>query len=300
MGATQSSDFSFSPKVWQDHISAYFDKKLVFGAYALQDNTLTQAPGETVNFPYFKAIGAAQEPSQDEGLSVDKLQDDSFSATVKEVGKAVGFKKKALRVSAARQERLFSEAQDQMARVHAEKIDSDLVTELNTSGNYVAGLVAATTSDVANINNINVARIQGFGDKADQAVAIFMHSYHFLSLLNDSTAGFLKADAMPQASRVQVPGWMGKLLGMDVVVTDQVPRVTDISGKKAYACFIVKRNAYGFMTAENMDIERDYDILHREWVMAATQWYAVKGFHAKIATNDYRVVRSEFCTAISA
>ena len=300
MGATQSSDFSFSPKVWQDHISAYFDKKLVFGAYALQDNTLTSAPGETVNFPYFKAISAAEEPSQDQGLQVDKLQDDSFSATVKEVGKAVGFKKKALRVSAARTERLFSEAQDQMARVHAEKIDSDLVTELNTSGNYVAGLVAGTTSDVANINNINVARIQGFGDKADQAVAIFMHSYHFLSLLNDSTAGFLKADAMPMASRVAVPGWMGKLLGMDVVVTDQVPRVTDISGKKAYACFIVKRNAYGFMTAENMDIERDYDILHREWVMAATQWYAVKGFHAKIASNDYRVVRSEFCTAISA
>ena len=300
MGATQSSDFSFSPKVWQDHISAYFDKKLVFGAYALQDNTLTSAPGETVNFPYFKAISAAEEPSQDQGLQVDKLQDDSFSATVKEVGKAVGFKKKALRVSAARTERLFSEAQDQMARVHAEKIDSDLVTELNTSGNYVAGLVASTTSDVANINNINTARIQGFGDKADQAVAIFMHSYHFLSLLNDSTAGFLKADAMPMASRVAVPGWMGKLLGMDVVVTDQVPRVTDISGKKAYACFIVKRNAYGFMTAENMDIERDYDILHREWVMAATQWYAVKGFHAKIASNDYRVVRSEFCTAISA
>lgn len=82
MGATQSGDFAFSPKVWQEHISAYFDKKLVFGAYALQDNTLTAAPGETVNFPYFKAIGAAQEPAQDEGLAVDKLQDDSFSATV--------------------------------------------------------------------------------------------------------------------------------------------------------------------------------------------------------------------------
>lgn len=300
MGATQSSDFSFVPKVWQDHISAYFDKKLVFGAYALQDNTLTSAPGETVNFPYFKAISEAEEPSQDQGLAVDKLQDDSFSATVKEVGKAVGFKKKALRVSAARSERIFSEAQDQIARVHAEKIDADLITEINTSGNYVAGLVASTTGEVANVNNINTARIMGFGDKSDQAVAIFMHSAHLLSLLNDSTAGFLKADAMPEQSRMNVPGWMGKLLGMDVIVTDQVPRVTDISGKRSYACFIVKRNAYGFMTAENMDLEKDYDILHREWVLAATQWYAVKAFHAKIASNDYRIVRSEFCTTLSA
>lgn len=300
MGATQSSDFSFAPKVWQEHIGAYFDKKLVFGAYALHDNTLTAAPGETVNFPYFKAISAAQEPSQDEGLAVDKLQDDSFSATVKEVGKAVGFKKKALRVSAARQDRIFGEAQDQMARVHAEKVDADLITEINTSGSYVAGFVGTGTSDVANITNINVGRITGFGDKADQAVAIFMHSYHLLSLLNDSTSGFLKADAMPSESRVDVPGWMGKLLGMDVIVTDQCPRASDISGKQAYYSFIVKRNAYGFMTAENMDLERDYDILHREWVVAATQWYAVKAFHAKIASNDYRICRSLFCTAISA
>ena len=300
MGATLSSDFAFEPKVWQDHIGAYFDKKLVFGAYALVDTTLTAAPGETVNFPYFKAIGDAEEPSQSQGLQVDNLQDDSFSATVKEVGKAVGFKKKALRKSAAQRDRIFGEAQSQLARVHAEKVDADLITELNTSGNYVAGFVGTGTGDVANITNINIGRIQGFGDKADQAVAIFMHSYHLLSLLNDSTAGFLKADAIPMQNRIDVPGWMGKLLGMDVIVTDQVPAASDISGKKAYYSFIVKRNAYGFMLAENMDLERDYDLLHREWVIAATQWYAVKGFHAKIASNDYRVVRNLFCTAISA
>jgi len=47
MAATVSTDFTFEPKVWKDHIRAYFDKKLVFGAIAMQDDTLKGAPGET-------------------------------------------------------------------------------------------------------------------------------------------------------------------------------------------------------------------------------------------------------------
>lgn len=298
MGATQSSDWGFSPKVWQDHISAYFSRKLAYGAFAAKDDSLKSAPGETVNFPYYKSIGAAEEPAQDENLSVDRLQDDSFSATVKEVGKAVGFKKKAWYASADRKESIIAEATRQIARVHAEKVDSDLLTEMNTSGNYIAGVVASTTSDVANINNIATAKIKAFGDKHTEAVAIFMHSFHVLSLLTDSTAGFLKADA--QNPWYSVPGYQGSLLGMAVIQVDTLPRVTDISGKQAFACFMVKPNAYGILMKQEMDMEDDYDMLAREYVVAATQWYAVKAFHAKVSANDLRICRSEFCTGISA
>lgn len=298
MGATQSSDWGFAPKVWQDHISAYFDNKLVLGQYAVRDNTLKAAPGETVNFPYFKAIGEAEEPAQDESLSVDRLQDDSFSATVKEVGKAVGFKKKAWRTSAARQERIMSETQSQIARVHAEKVDADLLEEINDSGNYVAGFVAATTGDVCTVNNVANGKIVGFGDRQQEASVIFMHSYHLLSLLTDSTAGFLKADATNPF--YQMPGYAGSLLGMAVVISDMMPRLNDISGKRVYASFMIKPNAYGIMQAEEMDMEDDYDLLAREYVVAATQWYAVKSFHAKINSNDYRICRSAFATVVSA
>jgi hypothetical protein len=58
---TQATDFAFAPKVWQDHIMAYFDRKLVYGAFALRDDSLKAAPGLTQNFPYFKAIGDAEE-----------------------------------------------------------------------------------------------------------------------------------------------------------------------------------------------------------------------------------------------
>jgi hypothetical protein len=298
MGATRAADFAFSPKVWQDHISAYFDKKLAMGQFALRDRTLAGEPGNVVDFPYFKAISAAEEPDEDSGLIVDKLQDDSFSCTIKEVAKAVGVKKRAIRKSAARRERIFGEAQEQIARVHAEKVDADLITEINTSGNYVAGFVAASsTADLCKINNVVNGRIVGFGDKQDQTIAQFIHSYHLLDLLTDSTAGFLKADAnMPFWG---MPGFQGMLLGAALIVNDNMPRLTDISSKRVYASFSIKANAYGILQAEDMEMEQDYDMLHREYVFAGCQYYAVKAFHAKVASNDYRIARHEFCTSIA-
>ena len=294
-GATQSSDFQFVPKVWQDHVDAYFRRKLVFGAFALQDRTLTAAPGETVNFPFFIATGDAEEPDEDQGLTVDKLSDDAFSATVKEVGKALGVKMKALRKSAARRERIFSEIQSQIGQKMAEKIDRDLITEIATSS--VAALTAVAAAEVMTVKQLARGKIRGFGDRSDEAVAVFMHSLQWEDLLTDGTAGLLKADANSPFQAIK--GFQGTLLNMAVIVTDNVPVVVGgIDGKQAFDSYIVKENAYGFMTAEEMEMERDKDILHREWVFAGTQWYAVKNFHTKIATDDLRIARLRLTTSV--
>lgn len=299
MGATKKADFAFEPKVWQDHISAYFDKKLVFGRFAVVDKTLTGSPGETVTMPYFKQIGAAQEPGEDEGLAVDKLQDDSFSATIKEVGKAVGFKKSALRKSAARAERIYKETQDQIARVHAEKVDSDLITEINTSGNYVTGFTAATAAtDKCNVSNMVQGLITAFGDKWNDVLAIVIHSLQLSTLLRDTTAGFLKGDA--SSPWTGVPGYSGTFLGKALIICDQVPLVTAVESKKTYAAFAFKAAPYGLMVAEEYDMESDYDMLHREYVVGATQWYAVKAFHAKVGATDLRIARMTFATEVAA
>jgi hypothetical protein len=298
MSATKSTDWNFSPKVWQDHIAAYFDRKLVWGSVALRDDTLMGSPGDTVNFPYFKAIGDAEEPAEDVGLTVDNLSDDSFSCSVKEVGKAVGAKDKALVKSAASRERVFSEAQSQIGRVMAEKVDKDLIAEINTSGNYEVGFVASAASDVATVSNINTARVTAFGDKAEQAGVIFMHSLHQLSLLNDTGSGFLKADATDPM--YGVPGFAGRLLGMAVVIADTCPRGSDVGGKKAYYSFMMKPNAYGIITKADMNPEQDRDILAREWIWTATMWYGVKAFHAKISADDKKIARALFATSVNA
>lgn len=293
--STLAADFAFEPKVWQDHVDAFFRRKLVFGAFALTDDTLTAAPGETVNFPYFKKIGDAEEPLEDEGLAVDKLQDDAFSATVKEVGKGVGVKMKALRVSAARRERVFSEIQSQIGTVHAEKVDRDLVTEIVTASQEV--YTQASPATLMNIKILADMKFGGFGDRGNEASVTFMHSLQYNDLLQDDTAKFLQADANDPAALVA--GNVGVLLGMNIIVTDNVPEIAGgIGGKKAYQAITIKPNAYGFMTAENPLIERDKDILHREWVFAGTQWYAVKNFHSKVATDDLRISTAVAATSV--
>jgi N4-gp56 family major capsid protein len=289
MSATTSADFNFTPKVWKDHIMAYFRRRLVAGAFALQDDTLKSEPGTVVNFPYFKKIGDAQEPAEDEGLEVDKLSDDAFSVTVKEVSKAVGVKKKAFKTSAARSEEIISEVQRQIGRVMAEKIDKDLITEFSTASNYTDGYVGATAADKLTVPNLNTGRITAFGDLFKDATVCFMHSLQFLSLMNASPAGFLQANALDPMFLVE--GFQGRLLGMALVVTDNMPSGLLGDSSTGYTAWIHKENAYGFMIKQEMEVESDYDILHREWVFTGDEWYGVKSFHAKVSAQDLKTAR---------
>lgn len=291
MSATVAADFAFEPKVWQDHIRAYFDKKLVYGAFAVRDESLKPdaGKGETVNFPYFKAIGAAEEPAESAGLAVDRLQDDSFSCSVKEVGKAVGIKKKAFKKSAASTNRIISEIQMQIGRVHAEKVDADLLTEFTASGNFISGFLATLNTDKMNIRNLNTGKVKAFGDKSGEAAVCFMHSLQFLDLMNDSTAGFLQANANDPLAMVD--GFKGRLLDMAIVTVDTTPQIADIASLDAYEATIHKPGSYGIIVKQDMEVERDYDILAREWVFTGNEWYGVKSFHGKVATLDRRTAK---------
>jgi N4-gp56 family major capsid protein len=289
MSATKSTDWNFNPVVWQTHIDAYFRTKLVYGAFASTEASLTSEPGTTITFPYFKTIGAVEEPAEDEGLTVDNLSDDSFTATVKEVGKAVGIKKKAFKKSAAAADRLMGEAQRQIGRRMAEKVDADLLTEFSAGSNYTAGFDATLTTDLMSANQLLTARVVGYGDRQDEAKVVFMHSAQWLDLMTNSSSGFMVANALDP--NVLVKGFMGYLLGMAIVVVDSVPAGVAISGKRVFNAFMHTESAYAFITKQDLEVEDDYDILMREWVVTGNQWYAVKSYHSKISALNVRTVR---------
>jgi len=298
MGATK--EFTFQPKVWQSHIEAYFRRKLVYGAFAFspdEEKPMSQNPGDTIHFPYFKKIGDAEEPGAEDALQVEALTDDSFTATLKEIGKAVGLRDSALRKSAASKEANYKNAQSQLGRVLAEKIDKDLITEIGTS--YKAGYTATANTQLCTVKNILEAKIVGFGDLHTEAAVMFMHSFQFLDFMKDDTAGFLKADANDPFKGIA--GFQGRILdGMAIITVDSIPAVAGgIGGKKAYDAFICKPEAYGYILGEEMNLEVDRDILSRENVMAMTHWYAVKNFHNKISSDDDRIVRVRTATSIA-
>jgi hypothetical protein len=280
MAATVSTDFAFEPKVWKEHVAAYFRDKLVFGAIAMSDDTLTAQPGETINFPFFTKIGPAEEPAETASLAVDNLADDSFSSTVKEVGKAVGVKKKAFKVSAARTERIIQEIAAQIGRVIAENVDDTLYAEFSTVGNFTEPTLAITGK---NVRSLNEAKVKGFGDLHTDAIAMQINSLDMLDVMNDSTAGLLKADATDPL--IDSPGYRGRMLGMAVFEVDKTPAGT---------AWIHKVDPYGFIIKQDMELDVDFDILAREWVWAGNQWYSAKSFHAKISADDLKTTKVTF------
>lgn len=299
MPGTLAADYVFEPKVWADHVDAHFDKHLVFGALAVPDKTLVTSPGLTVSFPYFKAIGQAEKPGETDVLTPDKLSDDSFSATVSEIAKAVSFSKTSFFKSAASQERITNEAQTQMGRVIAEQVDADIITEINTVGNYTTGYTAsAAAAGVCTVANLFRGKVTAFGDKQDQVAAYVIHSQHLLSSGIDSISGFMKADANDPLWGT--PGFIGRILKAAVIVTDQCPAGATVDGKQTFYAYAFKANPFGFMVKQEMDLEMDKDILAREIILASTQWSAVKAFHGKVSANDKRICRMLFTTELAA
>lgn len=289
MPSTQSSDFAFDPKVWQDHFMAYFDDKLVYGAFAVRDNTLVaEGTGLTVNFPYYNKIGGAEKIGENVALTVDNMSDDSFFATVFEVGKAVGIKKKAFKKSADSVSGIISETQRQMARVHAEQVDAELLAEIQLGTSHV-DVTPTTVPAKMTLAELNKGRISAFGDKMTDADVCFMHSFQYLDIVNDTGTGLLKADANDPAMMVE--GYMGRWLGMAIVVVDSTPVVAGTGAAQEYGCTFHKMNSYGIMEKQMMEFDEDKDILTREKIYTSNQWYAVKSFHAKIAVDDLKTGR---------
>lgn len=304
---TESADFVFEPKVWSDHSMAYFDKKLVYGAFALRNDELeAEGKGVVVNFPYYKSIGAAEDLTENVAMGVDNLKDDSFSATVFEKGKAVGVTETAFMESADTQSGVMSEAQRQIGRVLAEAVDMELNDEItsfngNKKGpigvetnqakydNMLMGFQATKAEDKFNIRNLAIAQKRGFGDKSSDAKVIFVHPMQTLDSDLDTQSGFLKADAnMPYSA---INGFIGMLKNMAIIESESVKKLpAKIGGKDAYLAHMHKVNSYGIIQKKDVTFKLGEQILNRQVIVRANQWYGVKSFHAKINSDDTKAV----------
>ena len=302
---TWASDIGFEPKVWSDHSKAYFDKKLVLGAFAVRNDDLEQTgTGLTTNFPYYKAIGPAVKPREDEIIQGDNLTDDSFQASVFEVAKSVDFTEKSFLVSADGMAGMVAEANSQIGRVFAEQVEEELTGEIfmqngaatqspvvpdssNVFDNLTIGYQATKATDVMNVRTFIQALYLAFGDKKKDTAVCFMHSLQVLDLMQDPTSGFLKADANSPYNMIQ--GFVGTILNVPIVEYDGVPKLaTQIGSKDAYCAHFHKMNAYGIIEKKDINMVEDYSSKARKYSITANHWYGVKSFDRKISDLDQK------------
>ena len=326
MAITKSTSFVFEPQIAARHVQAYFKLKLVWGMLAWRQTAKEFAkPGKQQTFPYFNQIGAAELPGEDDTLAVDSLGDNQFSATAKEVGKAVGITDSARYESGATFAEWDAEAHRQLGRVHAERVDTDLKEEVNGAGNRDI-IANAAVSDFSlqsafgtdkgindskfqnatcNIRKIHSGLIDAFGDRWGECKAIIMHSQHYKNIASDATAGFLNADANNPLF-AHIPGFVGTVpswFGLAIIINDNVPKETNLTitdsaaatqAYNVYSAVYLKQDAFGLMVKQEAKAEYDRSILQRQDIMSATQWYAVKSFHKKIHAEDARIAKQAF------
>lgn len=290
MASTVISDLLYQPQVARDMIEAYFRKRLTLGQYATRIGELQGKPGEVITFPFIGKLGAAEEPTESGSLTVDNITSDKFTATVKEVGKAIGFKDAALMRGG---QPVVDLGLQQIGSVIAEKIDGDLYTEAYTSGNYTVGFDGTSGSDTLSMGVMLDALVTAFGDRLHEAKTLVLHSKQFADLVK-ADDGYLSAANSVSSDSVRTQGVIGKVFGMDLVISDQVPVTTDgiTAGVDSYDAMALKQDALSFIVKKDFgDVERDRDILKRETQYSATVWYAVKSMHAKAASDDLRGCR---------
>ena len=334
MAITTRSQFTFNPQIAQRHVSAYFRRLLTIGRLATNppDNNFYWQRGGQITFPYYDKIGAAVAGVENQDVDIDSLGDNSFTALISEVVKGVGTNDTATYHMGPTLPGWLAEAQSQIARVFAEKVEDDCWAELikpashddliTQSGditlttNFGADKGAESTelrSQLCNIRALGTALNESFGDRRDECIAMIMHSSHYNDLETDPTAGFLKADANGQWNNdplYKIKGFRGRMdmfFGLPLFVNDGVPVGPDITitdgaratqKYKTYNMVLLKKNAFGLIFKQDPRIEFARDIGKRQLKMVGTQWYATRGFHKAYSTDDVRVTFRRFSTRI--
>ena len=327
MATTLRANFTYVPQIAESHISAYFRQELIISklAWRPKNNRFPATPGDTITFPYFSKLGEAQDGVEDTDVEIDDLGDASFTAQAKESVKGVGITDTALKAMGCTHAEWEAQAHKQVARVLAEKMEKDVWTELHKAASHdtlpsqVADLTIATAfgtdkgaqntayqNQLCNIRALSEGLTDAFGDKRYEAAAIILHSQHYKDLEIDTTAGFLKADANDPLFKIK--GFVGRsamFWGLPFFVNDNVQDAGDITitdsnnttqDYKTYNAVFLKKDAFGVMIKQMPKIEYDRNILKRRDFMVATQWYAVRGFHKVISTEDVRVGYKRFAT----
>lgn len=298
---TWAADIRFEPKTYSDHVKAYFDEKLVLGAFAVRNDDLeADGTGLVINFPYYNQIGIAEEPEENEKVAIDNLTDDSFNTTIFEVAKGVGFSQKSFLKSADTKAGMIEEGMSQIGRRFAERVELKLLQEIfsyngePTSApgltnadydNMLIGFKASAAGHTMTAARFLEARTLAFGDKAEETAVCFMHPLQVLDLMQDTASGFLKADANSPWNFLG--GFQGTLFGTPIIQYEGVPKTSaQVSNTDAYVAHFHKPNAFGIIEKKDVMMSEDFDAAARKYFIVGNQWYGVKSFDRKIHGKD--------------
>lgn len=215
-------------EVMADAISGKIESKIRVTPFAKVDTTLeAKNAGDTITVPQFSYIGDAEDIAEGVECGTVVLTATTTNAKVKKAMKAVELTDEAVLSGYGDP---VGEANNQLAKSIAAKVDSDAMDALQTAQLKFDG--SATAISYSGI----VDAVDVFEEEVNSPKVIFVHPKQVSKLRKD--AEFLSADKL--AESVRVTGAIGKICNCEVVPSKKVP---ENDGGTGYVCPIVKLNA---------------------------------------------------------
>ena len=267
--ATTKLDNLINAEVMADAISAKVDSKIVVTPFARIDTTLeAKNAGDTITVPQFAYIGDAEDIAEGVECGTVTLTATTTQAKVKKAMKAVELTDEAVLSGYGDP---VGEANGQLARAIAAKVDSDAMSALQT-----AQLTFTSTSKISYAGIVDAVDV--FGEEFNSSKVIFINPAQVGALRKDSD--FISADKI--AEELLMTGAIGKICNCEVVVSRRVPLSGDGSG---YVCPIVKLNEDGeteddtpaltVYRKRNVNVETERFSLARKTAISVDEIYTV-------------------------
>jgi N4-gp56 family major capsid protein len=260
-----------NPEVWGDMAQASFvgQVRVAGSAAVIEDNTLEGAPGDTVNFPKWGAIGDLDDLTETTAMTPTAMSTADATATIKEAGKAVEITDKARLTSLGDPE---AEARRQFGILAARKVDAALIAQAQANETAQGGgtpfaFTTATGKTKFTWADSMVPAIGQFGDEWEPSdfAGLYLNSVQLAEAMAD--AQFVDAAKLGNGASAAVTGSIGRIGGVPVFITNRIT-----AGK----FLLLKNNALGLLYKRRPLVESDRDILARSTVVTTTMHYAVK------------------------
>nr|DAY48674.1 MAG TPA: major capsid protein [Caudoviricetes sp.] len=201
MATTKLADI-INPEVMGPMIGAKVEALCKITPYAKVDTTLQGVPGDTKTTPSWEYIGDAEDVAEGEEVGTVGLKTGSTTFTIKKAMKAVSITQESINSGLGNP---VAQAETQLAKSIAQKVDNDVLDAAYTGTNRVAG----NTLAVISYSGI-VDAVTQFEDEEDGIEKVmFIHPKQEATLLKDSN--FLSADKF--TAGVAVNGAIGKIAG---------------------------------------------------------------------------------------
>ena len=246
------------PQVLADFVDQKLINNVVFAPLATVDTTLVGNPGDTLEFPTWGYIGAADDLTEASAISTVSMNASTVSVKVKDAGKGVEISDNAILSGYGN---VINEAGVQLVKSIADKVDIDFLATLNS---IASGMTVSGVSAVIDISNA----LEKFGEDIDGQKALLVPPALYTMIRNTNDW----APASEFAAGALVRGSVGQIFGCDIIVSNRLTT----SGN----AYIVKPDALRLVLKRNALAEADRDILRRVNVYTITQHYATYLYNA--------------------